>query len=80
MTRQEAIAHIENSFPADSPFDQISRIGRQLLEQAQREARDWRKESTDVLIRYAELCAIFEESQSQVDQEPSSDVFWFSRA
>ena len=54
MNREEAIRHIENLYPADSPYDPT--IGQELLAQAKREVNDWRTEPTEVLIRYAQLC------------------------
>lgn len=57
MSREEAISHIENLFPADSGYDGTAEIGSDLLMQAKRECMiSWRDEPTEVLVRYAELC------------------------
>jgi hypothetical protein len=57
MKREEAIQHIENLYPADSQYENTAKVGRELLEQAKREtAATWKTESTEVLIRYAQLC------------------------
>jgi hypothetical protein len=56
MKREEAIRHIENFYPADSQYENTARVGRELLEQAKRETASWKNESTEVLIRYAQLC------------------------
>ena len=56
MTREEAINHIENLFPVDSEYESTSKTGQRLLDQAKRDAANWRHEPTEVLVRYAELC------------------------
>ena len=57
MTRDEAIHLIEDTYPADSPYPVNNELGNELLAQAKREVNGWRTESTEVLIRYAQLCA-----------------------
>jgi len=52
--REQAIQEIEALFPTDSQYRDIKEIGERLLAQAR--AENWRKESTPVLVRYAELC------------------------
>lgn len=59
-TREQAISVIEQLFPADSALFTTSVTGRALLQQAQREAQDWRQEPIEVLQRYAELCEAHE--------------------
>ena len=54
MDREQAIQTIEGLFPADSPYN--TEFGQKLLDQAKREVTGWRTESTEVLIRYAQLC------------------------
>ena len=56
MDRDRAIKIIEALFPADSRWPDTAKIGRELLEQAKRDCNNWRTESTNVLIRYAQLC------------------------
>ena len=57
MTREEAIQHIENLYPADSGYKDTEEVGQTLLAQAKREVNSgWWNEPTNVLIRYAELC------------------------
>jgi hypothetical protein len=51
MTKFEAIQKIESTYPADRSDD-----GVMLLNKAKAQINNWRKESPDVLIRYAELC------------------------
>ncbi len=57
-TRDQAIAAIAVTFPTDSGYAKIDQAGRELLQQARIEVLgdDWRSESTEVLLRYAELC------------------------
>jgi len=54
--REQAIQQIEGLFPTDSQYVETNKIGERLLAQAKREVEGWRSESTQVLIRYAELC------------------------
>jgi len=56
MNREEAIATIEALYPVDSQYSETNEIGRKLLQQAKEEVDNWRNESSEVLIRYAELC------------------------
>lgn len=56
MDRDRAVEIIEALFPADSQWPDTAKIGRELLEQAKRDCNNWRAESTNVLIRYAQLC------------------------
>lgn len=56
MTREEAISHIENLYPADAGYSDTAQIGKELLEQAKMEVAGWRTEPTEVLVRYAQLC------------------------
>lgn len=54
MERDEAIRYIEMLYPPDSECIKTSEKGRELLEQAKHDG--WRTESTEVLIRFAQLC------------------------
>jgi len=54
MTKDEAIQHIENLYPADSPYQDTSEIGKDLLIEAIGEY--WRELPDNILIKYAELC------------------------
>jgi len=56
MTRDEAIAIIERTYPADSEHTITSITGQRLLIQARTEVLDWRDQPEAVLVRYAELC------------------------
>lgn len=56
MTREEAINHIERSFPADATSCAVAVTGLRLLDQAKREYYDWRDLPTGLLQRYAALC------------------------
>ena len=56
MTRENAIETIEYLYPADSDYPDTRKIGIQLLEQAKRDADNWRNLPDATLIRYAELC------------------------
>ncbi len=61
MTREEAIRTIEKSFPADSPYEEIAKTGKVMLNCIKKdEVEDWRLESTEVLLEYALLCTIKE--------------------
>ena len=61
MNREQAIQIIEGLFPADSPYN--PEFGQKLLDQAKREIYGWRTESTEVLVRYAQLCEAEENQQ-----------------
>jgi len=63
MNREQAIQQIEGLFPADSPYN--PEFGQKLLDQAKHEVCGWRTESTEVLIRYAELCMAEESRQNR---------------
>jgi len=56
MTKDQAIAIIERSFPADSRQTFTAITGQRLLIQARTEVLDWRDQPEAVLVRYAELC------------------------
>ncbi len=65
MDRSEAISTIESLFPADSQYEDSREIGKRLLEQAEMEVNGWRDKSTEVLIRYANLCMAEETRQTR---------------
>lgn len=65
MNREQAIATIEGLYPVDSQYHETNEIGRRLLQQAKEEVDNWRNESTEVLIRYAELCLDTENRQTR---------------
>lgn len=56
MNREEAVAIISATYPADSEYGSTAELGRYFLDQAKSEAIGWRSEPTEVLARYAELC------------------------
>lgn len=65
-TRAEALAIIDQLFPADSPLCSVASTGKKLLEQARTDTAQWRESEPDaVIIRYAELCQ--REEQYQID-------------
>lgn len=63
--REKAIAEIEGLFPDDSEYEAGAKVGQRLLAQAKREVEGWRTESTEVLIRYAQLCMAEENRQAR---------------
>jgi len=65
MDREQTIKEIEGLFPADSEYPEGAEVGQRLLEQAKREVCGWRTESTEVLIRYAQLCIAEENRQAR---------------
>ena len=60
MQRKKAIEIIEALYPADSQFHDTATIGMELLAQAKHEINDWRNLPESVLVRYAELCQMFD--------------------
>jgi len=62
MTRADIIYTIESLYPADSDYQETRKIGVKLLEQAKREVDGWRTLPDDILLRYAQLCEEFHES------------------
>ena len=67
MNRKEAITEIEALYPTDSQYPKTNEVGERLLKQAKMEKESWRTESTEVLIRYAELCQQEEKTQNRHD-------------
>ncbi|MES2206713.1 MAG: hypothetical protein V4525_07955 [Pseudomonadota bacterium] len=64
MSKEKAIQIIENLFPTDSTWQDTSYIGEHLLQKARNEViGNWRNESEEVLIRYAELCILEKNDQ-----------------
>jgi len=63
--REAAIQSIERLFPADSKFVELRMTGIRLLEEAKRNANNWRNESDAILFEYEKLC--IEESQQRED-------------
>lgn len=66
FTREQAIARIAATFPADGAALATRLRGERLLQQARNEAHTWRNESDAVLFRYAELC---EAEQQRLERE-----------
>lgn len=62
MNREEAIKQIERLYPPDSEIPDIAAIGRNLLNRTKKQL-NWKKESTDVLLLFAELCKLEAEHQ-----------------
>jgi hypothetical protein len=54
--RNRLIAQIEPLYPPDCEYPDTCAIGRQLLVQAQEEAKNWRDEPLPILRRFAQLC------------------------
>lgn len=71
MDRKEAISIIESLYPADSQYPDSREIGKRLLEQAESEINGWRNKSTEVLIRYAELC---QQEETRQDRAFNNDL------
>lgn len=56
IDRDQALAIISATYPADSQYTHTRQIGLDLLEKAREACHDWRNEPDDVLIVYAGLC------------------------
>lgn len=58
VKRAQAISTIDILYSADSEFSSAQTVGKKLLEGARYDvpSYNWRNESTEVLLRYAELC------------------------
>lgn len=56
MTKDEAIKTISSLYPTDSVHQRTSNIGKELLREAREFVNEWQNESTEVLVKYAELC------------------------
>lgn len=64
--RDEAVKTINALYPTDSEYPRTNKVGKNLLAEAQRlvaKVRTWRDEPTEVLIKYAELCREYENTQ-----------------
>ena len=56
MKREDLIAVIEASYPADADQPGTAATGRRLLAVAKDMANDWRSQPVEVLAIYAQLC------------------------
>ena len=66
MKRYTAIQIINSLYPTDSQYPETNAIGEVLLSQAKLEygaTPDWRDEPTEVLVRYAELCKQWDDTE-----------------
>jgi len=62
MDRETAIMHIKNLYPPDSDYKDTAKIGELLLKQAKQEVEGWESESTEVLVRFAQLSIQYDNS------------------
>lgn len=63
MNRNEAIEIINFLYPADSTFQEANAIGKELLKEAREFVNKWQSESTEILVKYAELCQEYENKE-----------------